>query len=262
MTARTSPYSVFNTPFTAGADHHDGHGASALSMRAGILPAVAHPRRLNPGFSLVRDGYRILIADDSHAFKSRIARLVERMYVSRGLMSYHREIEPDHRQTTIVACRDDHPFATLTLGLETEDGLMADALYKAEVDSVRDKGGRVCEVSRLAMDPDHGSQEVFGAMVQVLYVLVRMVHRLTDIFIEVHPRHAPFYKRLLGCSVAGPERTCPRVGAPAVLMHLPGTTIDALFSDPGAREHATRSLYRSFAAPAELFSLHRQLVAH
>jgi hypothetical protein len=262
MTAPISRYSIFGASFMASPDHHDDQDAAGFSMRAGILPIATQPQRLNPGFSLIRDGYRILIADDSHVLKSRIARLVERMYVSRGLTSYHRDIEPDHRQTTIVACRDDHPFATLTLGLETEHGLMADTLYRAEVDVVRAKGGRVCEVSRLAMDPDHGSQEVFGAMVQVLYVLVRMVHRLTDIFIEVHPRHAPFYKRLLGCNVAGPERTCPRVGAPAVLMHLPGTTIDALFSDPGAREHATRSLYRSFAAPAELFSLHRQLVSH
>ncbi len=233
-----------------------------FSARAGILPLPSRSHRLNSNFNLERDGYRILIADDKHELKSHISRLIERMYQSRGLMSYHTEL-PDHDgHTTIVACKDEKPFATLALGLETKDGLLADVLYRKEIDAVRARGGKVCEVSRLAMDPEHASQEVFGSMVQVLYVLVRMVHRLTDIFIEVHPRHAAFYKRLLGCRVAGPERTCPRVGAPAVLMHLPGATIDALFSDPGAREHATRSLYRSFSAPAELFSLHRQLVGH
>jgi hypothetical protein len=52
------------------------------------------------------------------------------------------------------------------------------------------------------------------------YLCGRVIHGVTDAFIEVNPRHATYYKRLYGFETAGSPRTCPRVNAPAVLLRL------------------------------------------
>jgi hypothetical protein len=49
---------------------------------------------------------------------------------------------------------------------------------------------------------------------------VMVANRLDDVFVEVNPRHVGFYRRSLCFKVAGPETTCPRVGAPSVLMRM------------------------------------------
>ncbi|QDF98683.1 hypothetical protein CJ010_20140 [Azoarcus sp. DD4] len=219
------------------------------------------PLQLNPDFALIRDGYHIRIADGIDALERRIPQLIERMYSSRGLRTYHAELVRCATRTTIAACRGDHLVATLTLGLDSADGLMADTLYRDEIDAFRLAGGRVCEVTRLAMDPEHSSPEVMAAMFQLVYVLARMVHRMTDLFIEVHPRHAGFYRRMLGYTVAGPERICPRVGAPAVLMHMSQQEVDELIAlHAGQPDSTARSLYRLFAPPAALIALQHSLI--
>jgi len=171
-------------------------------------------------FAMSRDGYHIRLANDFNPLQQQIAGLIERMYSTRGLTVYHPELAQTDRQTTIVACRGDHLFATLTLGLDAASGLMADMLYSPEINAARARGGRVCEVTRMAMDPEHNSPEVMADIFQLVYVLARRIYRMTDLFIEVHPRHAGFYRRTLGYRVVGDERVCPRVGAPAVLMHM------------------------------------------
>lgn len=217
---------------------------------------------LNPEFVLIRDGYHVRIVDGAHALKTQTARLIERMYASRGLWAYGDDDDPAESQTTIVATRKDRLVATLTLGLDTERGLRADTLYHHEIETVRKAGGRACEITRLAMDPEHGSREALAGMFQILYVLARMIHEVTDVFIEVHPRHVGFYQRLLGYRVAGPERVCPRVGgAPAVLLHLSQKKLDHILSLPSEqRGLSSRSFYRLFPTAAELHSLRTELV--
>jgi hypothetical protein len=36
----------------------------------------------------------------------------------------------------------------------------------------------------------------------------------------VNPRHVGFYKRMLGFQEIGEVRTCPRINAPSVLLHI------------------------------------------
>ncbi len=45
------------------------------------------------------------------------------------------------------------------------------------------------------------------------------IHDVTDVFIEVNPRHVAFYSRILGFVVAAGEKLCERVRAPSVLLH-------------------------------------------
>lgn len=205
-------------------------------------------------FSVTRDGYHVRLADHgTDSLKTRISTLVERMYSWRGLDTNNPLVcTPRAKQTTLVACKGDLPFGTLTVGLDTEQGLLADGLYGAQIDAAREKGARVCEVTRLAMDPTHSSPEVMATIFHLAFIIARLVNNMTDLFAEVHPRHTGFYRRMMGYRIAGPERTCPRVGAPAVLMRLPLDHAEEQITRLGGNPtSADRSLYRLFFSPAE-----------
>lgn len=171
-------------------------------------------------FSFERKGYIIRIANGNDPLKRETARLIERMYSARGLFPYGTTVELDRRDLTIVALKDQRAVATLTVRLDHGSGLLADTLYRKEIDAIRAKGGRVCEITQLAIDPELGSQDALAGLLQALYALARLTERMSDVFIEVHPRHAPFYQRIFGYRLAGPRLICPRVGAAAVLLHL------------------------------------------
>lgn len=194
--------------------------ASPLTGRAGQPVAPPHDPHLAPNLAFERNGFQIRIANGCDTLKKQTAKLIERMYSARGLFPYGMHAELDRRDITVVALREHHAVATLTLRMDHGAGLLADTLYRKEIDAVRNIGGRVCEITRLAIDPDLGSHDALAGLLQALYVLARLTQRMTDIFIEVHPRHARFYQRIFGYRMAGPERICPRVGAAAVLLHL------------------------------------------
>lgn len=170
--------------------------------------------------SFERNGFVIRIANGCESLKRQTAQLIERMYAARGLFPYGTRTELDKRDITIVALQDERAVATLTVRMDHGSGLLADTLYQKEIDDVRAIGGRVCEITQLAIDSGLGSHDALAGLLQALYALARMTQRMTDIFIEVHPRHASFYQRVFGYRRVGVEKICPRVGAAAVLLHL------------------------------------------
>lgn len=222
----------------------------ALSLPSRLRAQVKQDSfSLNDDFIFERADYRICFAQGSEVLRNKLASLVERMYGSRGLHVYHAVQDLHPSRAILVACRGEHLFGTLTLGLDSKAGLLADTLYHPQIDAVRAKGRKVCEVTRLAIDPEYGSHDVMASIFQLVYVMSRLIHGMTDLFIEVHPRHAGFYRRMLGYKIAGPEKICPRVGAPAVLLHLPLEYADAQLRQfagkPMSRE---RNLYK-FSSP-------------
>ena len=71
--------------------------------------------------------------------------------------------------------------------------------------------------------------------------------------IEVNPRHAVFYQRMLCFTQLGEERMCPRVNAPAVLLRLTSEFIaeqTATYGGAMRELPEVRSLY-PFAFSAE-----------
>lgn len=217
---------------------------------------------INPDFALMRTRYQIRFANGAECLQLRMGELVSNMYGARGLQIRQASaaaVRPG--QTTLVACQGDHVFGTLTLGVDAGDGLLADTLYGDEIDAYRAQGCKVCEATRLAMDPALGTPDVMATIFNLAFMLARNAQRMTDAFIEVHPRHANFYRRMLGYQVVGPERTCPRVGAPAVLMHLSLATAETrltnLTSNPDEND---RSWYRYFLPQAEQASLIEKLI--
>lgn len=212
---------------------------------------------------LERRDYCVRLAD-SDGQRSRVSMLVNRMYAWRG---YHAgsatESARRPNEITLEASYGQRLYSTLTLRLDGPDGLAADGLYGEIVDEQRLQGKRLCELTRLAADPRYSSKEILASLIHLSYIYARLMHGCTDAYIEVNPRHVAFYQRMLGFRRAGPERTCARVGAPAVLMHLP---IDHMQEQirllaGGAGTEGARSLYPYFFSSHEETGLLRRILA-
>jgi hypothetical protein len=163
---------------------------------------------------------RILIRTANEAqHHSRASSLIQRRYAWRGYAASASHRTPDGRMT-FSACIDDNTVATLTAGLDAEEGLYVANVYPDVVNALRDEGRKLCEFTRLAVDESVRSHVVLGSIIHVAFMYVINLHHCTDVLIEVNPRHVRFYERMLGFTVAASQRNDPAVGAPAVLMRL------------------------------------------
>ena len=206
-----------------------------------------------------RQGVENLLDDkiEQQMFKIRLAHsnermnsasmLVQRKYASRGLESSHFQKNPG--RITLMAFQGDKVTGTLTLGLDSPNGLLADELYKSEIDYLRTAGHKVCELTKLAVDQPQTSKPVLAALFHIAYIYGRIMQGYTDVVIEVNPRHVLFYKRMLGFKELGSERLCDRVNAPAVLLRLEIDYVDQQIKLLGGKIEAARgehSLYPYF----------------
>lgn len=205
---------------------------------------------------LARSGYRVRLAD-SPGQRSSASILINSMYSWRGYttdgidLSHH-----NPNRITLEASTEQHLFGTLTLGLDSDDGLLADGLYQREIDSLRSMGRRVCEISKLAFNPQYSSKEALASLFHLAYIYAHNIHNATDVVIEVNPRHAGFYKRRLGFNQIGDTRNCPRVDAPAVLLR--GNLdygAEQISRHAGSRDISEKSLYPYFFSEIEVQGL-------
>lgn len=170
------------------------------------------------------DALRVAVAD-SRAELDAAHSLVYRRYRSRGYevgADPHARSQPDtdgvaHREVTIVAAAASGMIGTCTLGFDGPKGLRAEATYGDIIGSARAAGCRVGEITRLAVD-SADSMAVLASLFNLAYVAGKGIDEVTDVFVEVNPRHVLFYTRVLGFDVAGDERICERAAAPAVLL--------------------------------------------
>ena len=145
--------------------------------------------------------------------------LVESRYAWRG---YSTDVGGEALPTgvTLIAMQDVLTTGTLVLRPDGPSGLAADVSFGDAMDALRNRGRRICEASRLAIDAAADSRTTLGALVGLAYLVARVMHDATDVFVEVNPRHERFYRRMFGFVVAAGQRLCPRVGAPAVLLRV------------------------------------------
>lgn len=144
--------------------------------------------------------------------------LLQRRYAWRGY-----SVQPPaqtRRRITLSALLGDAMVATITAGIDCVDGLFVEKLYPDYVGALRDRGSRLCEFTKFAVDESVRSQALLGAIFHVACMYVLEVHRCTDALIEVNPRHVRFYERMLGFTRVADERMDESVQAPAVLMRL------------------------------------------
>lgn len=176
-----------------------------------------------------RQEFKVRLANTDDRRKSA-SLLIEKMYSWRGYDSP--SLSQDPNKITLGAYLDDKVVGTLTLGLDSVEGLVVDQLYKTEAAQLREKGRKLCDVTKLAVDPGIKSKHVLGALFHLSVIYGRNIHHATDFLIEVNPRHALFYQRMIGFEQIGEERTCPRVNAPAVLLKL-----DLAYSDEQVKKY-------------------------
>jgi ribosomal protein S18 acetylase RimI-like enzyme len=154
--------------------------------------------------------------------------LVQRMYAWRGYRSeVRRQPLDEQNRVTLAAWHYEEVVATLTLRRDSPTGLLADAHYGNVLDGLRGPDRVVCEVSRLAIDPDFSSRDLLNNLFSAALDYGREHFSASDAVMEVNPRHVRYYERCLGFQQIGDVCRCLRVDAPAVLMHqeIDGITI-------------------------------------
>lgn len=147
------------------------------------------------------------------------AALVRRMYSWRGYQISAPPRFDDPNNVMLGIWSDGELVSTLTLSRDSGNGLLADNLYPDELAHLRKPGTTICEVTRLAVDVENEGVALLKSLFRAAYQYGRAVFGATDAVIEVNPRHVRYYRQELGFMPIGELRTCPRVGAPAVLMH-------------------------------------------
>lgn len=187
---------------------------------------------------------KIRFAQSSEAIESATL-LVQKRYRWRGFPGAKLHQHPN--RITILTYLRKQIVATVTVGYDSDEGLLADEIYKDTVDALRAQGRAVGELSKLAIDQDMGSKRVLGALIHIAY-LYGVLHRCTDAVIEILPRHKVFYERMLGFSQVGEQRFNRRVKFDVVLMHLSLEVMRQRIAEVGGKGSSStdRSLYPYF----------------
>ena len=200
---------------------------------------------------------------DSVGHRRKASYLVERRYAWRGYeVGGFPGILPN--RITLSAIDGDETIATISVGLDSALGLFVDELYRAEVDSIRAQERKVCEFTRLAVETGLRSLPVLAALFHIAYIYARRINDCADLVVEVNPRHARFYRRMLGFRECGAERLDPRIGAPAALLHLDLAFAEQQIAEMGGHSELAgerRSLYLHFFSPREESAIERRLRA-
>lgn len=190
------------------------HGDPAIVKDVPGLQAASWPAQSLRGI----DTFDIHLAATKAGRQSASA-LVNRLYGARGYGRSH-QVVADAHHLTLTASSLGRLLGTVTLGRDAPDGLLADEVFKEEIDAYRRTGARVAEVTKLVVDPGAHSQMALASLFHIVYLYAHKVFQCTDVFIEVNPRHRRFYQSMLGFEDEADVRTNPRVDAPAHLLRI------------------------------------------
>lgn len=207
---------------------------------------------------IAHDDFSISLADTQTINSANS--LLNKMYEWRGYGSNHKI--PDSPTTvTLTAFNDEKVIGTLTLGIDSKEGLLADELFKNELDLYREFGkGKICELTKLAFDKECATKEVLASLFHTMFIYGDYVHKCTDAFIEVNPRHRRFYESMLGFKRIGEVKSNPRVNAPAQLLHLDLLHGERQIHKMGREaSDETRSLYPYFFSLKDEASIYGEI---
>ena len=223
--------------------------AGAAHPRSPAAGGASHPSGGAPHAGAQVFNVRLAISAERHAAAGL---LLQRMYAWRGY-SVEAGIPNDGSSSadnkfTLYAETGGELAGTVSLFLERQGMLPADAHFGDRLALLRRQGRRLCEPSRLAIDKGM-SKRVFAALMHISHLYASRLRGCTDYVIEVNPRHVAFYRQALGFTELGAERHCERVGAPAVLLHLPVERMSAQIAQWGGshdQQRAERSFFPYF----------------
>jgi hypothetical protein len=184
---------------------------------------------------------------------SKTRALLNERYGWRGYGSAH-DIPSGAQYATFTAEVDDCVVATITLALDSEVGLNIDLTFGVELDHIRQRAGsNICELTRLAFHTSARSQELMAGLFHFVFIYGTMRSECTDLLIEVNPRHACFYEKMLGFHRIGAVKTNGSVAAPSQLMALEVDAIRRSIRSLAGRVTPAlqRSLYTNFFPPLQ-----------
>lgn len=155
--------------------------------------------------------------------------LVYRSYLAKGYIQphpgrivYHATFGLPSSRTIIATAEAEGMVGTLTVAGDNPLGLQLETTYPGEVQSLREHGRNVAEITCLAIQSTGKFQP--GA---VFFLITRfMIHyaywrRYDDLLIAIHPRHQRFYRRCFGVDPLGPCRPHELVGGnPSVCCRI------------------------------------------
>lgn len=161
--------------------------------------------------------FGIRLADTDEG-RNSASLLISKMYATRGYNVARMERDPN--RITLSASDKGNVIGTVTLGLDSARGILADEIFHDHVEAYRARGARLCEITKLAFDPQVRSKMALAALFHTLFIYARYIHDRTDVLIEVNPRHRRFYHAMLDFEDQAEMRHNTRVDAPAYLMWL------------------------------------------
>jgi hypothetical protein len=164
-----------------------------------------------------RRQFRIRLANTPERRESANV-LIDRMYAWKGYGRGSLVSENPHRITLVTYGMENQVIGTISVGMDSPEGLYADENYKQELDTLRAQGCRLCEYNALAVDSSIKSKRVLASLFHIAMLYPYGLFGYTDGVIEVAPNHAGFYRKMMGFSQIGDERICPRVNVPGVLL--------------------------------------------
>jgi hypothetical protein len=152
----------------------------------------------------------------SDEYRERAGELVDRRYAWRGYEAHGISVDP--KLFTFAAFDRGEVVGTVSVRLDSEKGLAADAAFSSEIDQLRGQGYRLCEYTRLAVDSEARSKFVLGSLFHTVWMFAHQVCGCTHGIVEVNPRHTAFYRRSVLFRTLGDQRHNDSVNAPAVLL--------------------------------------------
>lgn len=188
--------------------------------------------------------------------------LINRKYSGRGYGAGH-QVPTSSNCVTFTASSKNSTIGTLSLTVDSPDGLACDRTFKRELDAFRAvPGAKLCELTKFAFDTSKPSLHLLASLFHIIFIYGTHHYNCTDLFIEVNPRHRRFYEAMLGFRSVGAPMTNEAVGAPSHLMRLRVSEIrqqiDRQTLDGSFSPH---SLYAFFFSEKEEIGIYNRLVS-
>ena len=146
--------------------------------------------------------------------------LLSKRYGWRGYGAVNLPTLGTDSHVSLAATQDGETIGTMTVGFDGPGQMNSYLAFAPEIRRLRQTSRRLCEFTKLAIDPLTGSKRVLAGLFHVAYIVAYRLRGVDTLVMEVNPRHVRYYQRMLGAVVVGSERPNAKVGAPAVLLSL------------------------------------------
>jgi hypothetical protein len=237
--------------------------AEAASTQEFVRPGSERPTSSNISDVMINEKTFGIREADTDEGRNCASMLINKMYGWRGYAGTHRIEDNPNRITLSASGQDGSLIGTVSLGIDAPVGILADEIFRDQIDVFRERGAKVCEITKLAFDPTVRSKTALASLFHVLFIYGRYLHNCTDVFIEVNPRHRRFYETMLGFKRLGDMRTNPRVDAPAYLLWTSVDKVDDEIRRLGGTSNdpsSERSLFPYFFSKAEEAGIAKRLL--